>query len=290
MCDIREGTTVDNNGVVLSCLHEVGVDSILQQGYYCACHAKVVDSEWGVIIAHTKHDATDTSVEVIDVARKAEDRHNLRCGSDVEACLCGNAICRATKTRYDVTQRAVVHVEHAAPHNLLQTRLLRAVVVEVVIQERSDKVICRCDGVEVASEVEVDILRGQYLRIATTCCTTLHAEAGAQRWLTQRDDSLLADVVKTHTKADAHGSLTHTRLCCGDSGYKDKVTLSYLLVVDKAVRNLCDVLTVVEYLIIGEAYLCGYLTNILKLGLTSDLNICFHIFQFLLLLFCRKDI
>ena len=105
-------------------------------------------------------------------------------------------------------------------------------MVEVVIQERSDEVVSRCDGVEVASEVEVDILRGQHLSVATTCSTTLHTEAGTQRGLTQRDDSLLADVVKTHAEADAHGGLTYTRLGSGDGGNEDKVVLSNLMLID----------------------------------------------------------
>ena len=104
MCDVREGTTVDDNGVVLGSLHEVGVDSILQKCYHSTRYAEVVNCEWGVIVAHTKHDAADTCVEVVDVTREAEDSHDLRCGSDVEASLCWDAVSRATKTRYDVTQ------------------------------------------------------------------------------------------------------------------------------------------------------------------------------------------
>ena len=105
-------------------------------------------------------------------------------------------------------------------------------MVEVVIQQRCDEVVCRSDGVEVSREVEVDILRGQHLSISATRSATLHAEAGTQRGLTQGDDSLLADVVKTHAEADAHGGLTYTRLCCGDGRNEDKVALRNLMVVD----------------------------------------------------------
>ena len=122
--DIREGATVNDYWVVLGCLHKVGVDSILQQCHHSTRYTEVINREWGVVVAHAKHDAADTSVEVVYITRKAEDSHNLGCGSDVEACLCGYAISRTTKTRHDVTQRAVVHIEHAAPHNLLQTHLL----------------------------------------------------------------------------------------------------------------------------------------------------------------------
>ena len=68
-------------------------------------------------------------------------------------------------------------------------------MIEVVVEQSCDKVICRCYGVEIASEVEVDILRRQHLSVATSGCTTLHTEARAQRWLTQSDHCALADAV-----------------------------------------------------------------------------------------------
>ena len=115
---------MDDYRVVLCSLHEVRVDSILEECYNCARNAKVVDRKWGVVVAYTEHDAADTCVEVVDVAREAEDSHNLRCWSDVEACLGRDTVCRAAETRYDITQRAVVHIKHTTPHNLLQTHLL----------------------------------------------------------------------------------------------------------------------------------------------------------------------
>ena len=146
-------------------------------------------------------------------------------------------------------------------------------MVEVVIQQGCDKVICRGDGVEVARKVKVDILRWEHLSMATTRSTTLHTEAWAERGLTQGDYSLLADVVKAHTEANAHGSLTHTRLCCGDGCYEDKVVLSNLLIIDEFIWHLSDILAIAIYIVLVNTHLCSNVTNILEFGLSSNLNI-----------------
>ena len=149
-------------------------------------------------------------------------------------------------------------------------------MVEVVVEQCSDKVVCRGDCVEVACEVEVDILRRQYLCITATCSTTLHTEARAERRLAQGDDSLLANVVKTHTEADAHCGLSYTCLCCGDSRNEDEVALCHALLVDELVRNLCDILTIVKYIIIGQTDAGCYFADILELRLASNFDIRFH--------------
>ena len=49
---------------------------------------------------------------------------------------------------------------------------------------------------EVAREVQVDLLHGQYLGIAATRRTALHAEAGAEGGLTQCNHGFLPDFVQ----------------------------------------------------------------------------------------------
>ena len=88
---------MDNNGVVLGCLHEVRVDGVLQQSHHSTRNTEVVNGKWSIIVLNTKHNATDAHIQILDVACKAQDSHNLRCWRDVEACLCWNTICRATQ-------------------------------------------------------------------------------------------------------------------------------------------------------------------------------------------------
>ena len=58
-------------------------------------------------------------------------------------------------------------------------------VVDVVVQHRGQQVVGQLDGVEVAGEVEVDVLHRHHLGVAAAGRTAFHAEARAQRRLAQ---------------------------------------------------------------------------------------------------------
>ena len=69
-------------------------------------------------------------------------------------------------------------------------------LVDVVVQESGNHVVCRCHGVEVTCEVEVDLLHRENLCISTAGCTTLHTEAWSERRLAESDDRVLSDLVE----------------------------------------------------------------------------------------------
>ena len=50
---------------------------------------------------------------------------------------------------------------------------------------------------EVAREVEIDFLHGQYLGISPSCGTTFHTKTRSERRLTKRNNSTFADMVET---------------------------------------------------------------------------------------------
>ena len=80
-------------------------------------------------------------------------------------------------------------------------------VVDVVVEHGGQEVVGQLDGVEIAGEVEVDVLHGDDLGIAAAGRPALHAEARPQRRLAQADRGLLADAVQPVAQADAGGGL-----------------------------------------------------------------------------------
>ena len=62
----------------------------------------------------------------------------------------------------------------------------RVAAEEVVVQERGAKVVRRGDRVQVAREVDVDVLHRQDLAVAATGRAALEAEDGAERRLADR--------------------------------------------------------------------------------------------------------
>ena len=98
-----------------------------------------------------------------------------------------------------------------------------AVLVDVVVQERSDHIVRRGDGVEVTGEVQVNLLHGKHLSVATTSSTALHTEARAERGLTQCDDRLITESVHTESEADRDRRLADTCFRGSDGGDEDEL-------------------------------------------------------------------
>ena len=91
----------------------------------------------------------------------------------------------AAERRDDRAQRAVVHVDDAAPADAARVDAERVAPIDVIVDQRGEQIVRRADGVEVAGEVEVDVLHRHDLRIAAAGGAALDAEAGTERRLAQ---------------------------------------------------------------------------------------------------------
>ncbi|MPM96966.1 hypothetical protein SDC9_144136 [bioreactor metagenome] len=77
----------------------------------------------------------------------------------------------------------------------------------MVVEHCGKQVVGRADCVEVAGEVEVDVLHGYDLGVAASGRAALDAEHGAERWLAQGEHDVLAYLLEPIGKADAGGRL-----------------------------------------------------------------------------------
>ena len=59
-----------------------------------------------------------------------------------------------------MAELAVVHIDSALPHDLAGVDAEHIALLDVVIEHGGEQVVRRADGVEVAGEVQVDILHG----------------------------------------------------------------------------------------------------------------------------------
>ena len=78
---------------------------------------------------------------------------------------------------------------------------------------------------EVAGEVEVDVLHRYHLGIAAAGGTALDAEAGAEARLAQRHDGVLADAVEAVAEADGGGGLALAGRRRRDRGDQDQLAV-----------------------------------------------------------------
>ena len=176
MSDVGKRTSMNDGSRILCSLHKVGSESVAQQYGDGTSHAEVFHSERLSVDSISQEDILDASAQVVLVFSKAEYGHNLRCRSDVEARLAHNAVGLAAHTRNDVAQTAVVYVEHTVPQHLAQGEPIVAVLIHIVIQESRDGVVCRCDGVEVASEVEVYLVHREHLSVSAATSSAFQSE------------------------------------------------------------------------------------------------------------------
>ena len=145
-------------------------------------------------------DAVETGLEVFDVGGQAEDGHDLGGHGDVEAGLALDAL--SALADGDLAQRPVVQVDHARPGDVVGIDVELVALEQMVVEDGRAQVVGRGDGVDVAGEVEVDVLHGDHLGVAAAGRSALDAEARAQRGLAQRADGLLADLVEAHGQTD----------------------------------------------------------------------------------------
>ena len=69
----------------------------------------------------------------------------------------------------------------------------RVLVVEAVVEERAGEVVGGADGVDVAGQVEVEVLHRDDLAVAAAGGPALDPEDRPERWLADADRRLVAD-------------------------------------------------------------------------------------------------
>ena len=187
------GPPCTNAGRVLERLHEVGRQRIAQHRGHRAVRTEVARQHRLTFARVADDDVAETLLEVVQVGREAEDRHDLGCHDDVEAGLPRVAVAGAAEPDHDVAQRTVADIEHAAPRDPSHVDAERVAVVDVVVDHRREQVGRDGDRREVAGEVQVDVLHRHDLRVAAARGTALHAEHRSEGGLAQADHGALAD-------------------------------------------------------------------------------------------------
>ena len=122
-------------------------------------------------------------------------------------------------------QRPVVHVDGAAPRHPAGVDVELVAPIDVIVDQRREQIVGGADGMEIAGEMEVDVLHGHDLGVAAAGSTALHAEAGAEARLAHADERLLADVIERIAEADGGGGLALAGRRGRDGGDQDQLAV-----------------------------------------------------------------
>src|SRR3990170_896455 len=84
----------------------------------------------------------------------------------------------------------------AAPGDAADIDVERIAPIDMVVDHRREQIVGGADGMEIAGEMEVDVLHGHDLRVAAAGGAPLDAETGPKARLAHADERLLAEMVQ----------------------------------------------------------------------------------------------
>ena len=277
MGDVGERPAVDESRVVLQRLDDIRHQRVFQQHRHRRRRLDVGRAHRLAGPGVADDDITDTLGEVVQVGRQAEDRHDLRRHGDVEPVLAGKAVGDAAERRRNLAQGAVVHIDDAAEGDPAGVEAGRVAPVDVVVNHRGEQVVGDADGVEVAGEMEVDILHRHNLGIAAAGRPALHAEAGSERGLAQAHGRALADPVQAVAEADSRRRLALARRGRRDRGDQDQLAVRPVLErADEVVGNFRLVRAVLQQPVRRDIQLLADFGDRLEGGFAGDFDIGFY--------------
>ena len=281
--DVGERAAVHESRGALERLHEVRLQSVLQKRGHGALGLQIVGRDRRIIIGVAHHDAAQALLQVGDGGGQTEDGHNFRGHGDVEAVLAGHAVGFAAQAVHDVAQLAVVHVDHALPRDLAHVDVELVAVLDMRIKQRREQVVGRSDGVEVAGEVQVDVLHGNHLGVAAASRAALDAEHRPQRRLAQRHDHVLAAQRQRIGQAHRRGGLALSGRRGVNGGHQDELTRGVLLLAQQVVIDLRLVVSVQLEVLLVDAGNGGDLANGFRFGRLGNFNVGQHVGPFFLM-------
>src|SRR5262249_17480636 len=148
---------------------------------------------------------------------------------DVEAILARKAVGDPAERGHDRAQAALVHIDGATPGDAARIDAERVAPVDVVVDQRREQIVGRADGMDIAGEMQIDVLHRHDLRIAAAGGAALDPEAGAERGLAKAQHRLLADMVERVGEADRGRGLALARRRRGDRRNQDQLAVGAVL-------------------------------------------------------------
>ena len=291
--DVGEGAAMYDRGNVLKGLYEVGLEGVLEKGCHSALCVQVACCD-GLLLADfavcvADDDPGESLLEIVNVAGQAQNCHDLGSYSDVVAVLTGCAVDSSAQAVHYEAELAVIHIHASSPCDLAGIDIKLISLIDVVVDHSCQQVVRRADGVEVACEVQVNVLHGNDLRIAAACGAALDAEDRSEGGLAERHHDLLAKLLKAVSQTDGRCGLAFARRCGVHSCHKDQLAVSALGILEKLVVDLGLVFAVLFQIFVTDPCLCRDLCDRKHLTFLCDLDITLvshSLFPFPLLCAC----
>ena len=228
MGDVGERPAVDECGRAFERLHEIGLQGVFQKRRHGARRLEIARRHGSALIGIAHDDARKPRFQVGQRRGKAQNGHHFACDGDIEPILAWDAVLAAAEAVFDVAKLAVVHIHAAAENDLFGIDIERVALEDMVIQHGAQKVVRRADGMEIAREVQVDVLHRDDLGIAAARRAALDAEHGPQGRLAQRHDDVFIQALHAVRQPDGGRRLAFARRRGRDGGDEDELAVLLL--------------------------------------------------------------
>ena len=149
-------------------------------------------------------------LEVHQVSRQAEDRHQFGRRGNVKAGLPGNPLHEAAQSGDHVAQCPVVNVFDPLPDDPPRIQAEFITPHNVVVNQGRQGVISTGQGVQVTGKVEVDVLHRDNLAVTTASGTALNPKDGPHGWFPHCDDCLVAELVQGNNQLSFYNNYEFT--------------------------------------------------------------------------------
>ena len=93
--------------------------------------------------------------------------------------LSDKAVCLVAKSYHNITKDSVIHVLTALPHDLPGIDVQIIALLDMIVQQRSKKVICRSNRMKISREMKIQIIHRYNLCITAAGSSTFDTKAGA---------------------------------------------------------------------------------------------------------------
>ncbi len=256
-------------------LDEVRLDGVLQHQRHGALGLQIARPHGLAAIGEADHDLSQTPLEILDSVGQAQNGHDLARHSDLELILAWHSVRSAAEPDHDIPKGAVVHVQRALPQDLPGIDAERISVVHVVIDERRQQVGGGADRMDVAGEVEVDLLHRKDLRPATAGGSSLDPHARPHGWLAEAEDRALAAAVERLRQPDRDRRLAFSGGCRADAGHENEAS-GRGPSIQRGEPHLGHPIAVRLYVILRQAELACDIRDRTQLDGTGDLDVAHH--------------
>ena len=277
MGDIRKRAAVDKRRSSLESLHKVGLYGVLQKRRHSSLCLEPAARHGAVLSIISDDDARKARFKVGSGLGKAEYGHNFAGNGDVKAVIALDPVLFSAEAVADIPELPVVHIDASAPGYSFRVNSECVSVHDMVIYHRGQQIVRRADGVDIAGEVEVNVLHGNYLRIASAARSALYSEHRAKRRLAQCSGRIFADLTQAIGKTYSSRGLALACRCRRYGRNKDELAVGIFVIAKIAEIDLGLIFSVALKPLLAYADFSGYILNRAHTAALCDLKISFSV-------------